>query len=100
MDGSTMEIDDHDIARVAHLARLGLNSDELPQYRRELAGILTFVEQINAVDTAKVAPMAHPLDMVQRLRADEVTEHDRRKELQAGAPAVENGLYLVPKVIE
>ena len=95
-----MEIHDEDIERVAFLARLRVNESEKPQYRRELSKILGFVEQINAVDTSNVEPMAHPLDMVQRLRPDEVSESDRRAELQKSAPAVENGLYLVPKVIE
>lgn len=95
-----MKIDDEDIERVAHLARLSLKADEIPRYRAELAGILAFVEQINAVDTDTVEPMAHPLDMVQRLRADVVSETNRRAELQRSAPSVENGLYLVPKVIE
>ena len=95
-----MNIDDGDIRRVAYLARLSLEKTEIPRYRRELAGILAFVEQINAVDTAAVEPMAHPLDMVQRLRADVITEPDRRAELQQSAPSVENGLYLVPKVIK
>ena len=65
----------------------------------ELSAILAFIEQMNEVDTDGVVPMAHPLDMTQRLRADVVTEPDRRKELQANAPAVRDGLYLVPRVI-
>ena len=61
---------------------------------------MQFVEQMNTVDTSGVVPMAHPLDAHQRLRPDEVTETDQRELFQAGAPLVEAGLYLVPKVIE
>ncbi len=84
----------------SYLARLNVPAQDVGAYARELSGILAFVEQMNAVDTAHVEPMAHPLDMVQRLRPDEVTERDRRTHYQDVAPAVERGLYLVPKVIE
>ena len=95
-----MNIDADEIARIAHLARLEVNAAGTERTARELANILEFVGRMNAVDTSHVTPMAHPLDANQRLRADQITETDRRSEFQAGAPAVENGLYLVPKVIE
>ena len=88
------------ILDVAHLARLHLLEDDAERYAGELSAILAFVEQMNAVDTRGVTPMAHPLDMTQPLRADAVTEPDRREEYQANAPAVRDGLYVVPRVIE
>ncbi len=95
-----MAIDRDEIARIAHLARLEVDDEVAARTARELTNILAFVGRMNAVDTSDVTPMAHPLDANQRLREDRITETDRRSEFQAGAPAVENGLYLVPKVIE
>ena len=89
-----------EVAKIAHLARLAIRAEDAPAYARNLSAILELVEQMNAVDTAGVAPMAHPLDMAQRLRPDEVTESSQRERFQAIAPRVEAGLYLVPKVIE
>ena len=88
------------ILNIAHLARLHLSQDEVRQYTSELSEIVEFIEQMNAVDTGGVDPMAHPLDMVQPLRADIVTEPDCRDEYQANAPLVRDGLYIVPKVID
>lgn len=88
------------ILNIAHLARLRLSQDEVRQYAGELSAILEFIEQMNAVDTGGVIPMAHPLDMIQPLRADIVTEPDRRAEYQASAPLVRDGLYIVPQVID
>ena len=95
-----MPIQPADVLNIAHLARLHLADDEVERYAGELSAILAFVEQMNAIDTGGVTPMAHPLDMTQPLRPDVITEPDRREELQAHAPAVRNGLYLVPRVIE
>jgi aspartyl-tRNA(Asn)/glutamyl-tRNA(Gln) amidotransferase subunit C len=95
-----MAIDGDEIARIAHLARLEVADEAVSRTARELAKILEFVGRMNAVDTSHVTPMAHPLDANQRLREDQITESDRRHEFQAGAPAVEKGLYLVPRVIE
>lgn len=95
-----MSLDADQINKIATLARLGIASDKVPEYAKNLSSILDFVEQMNSVDTSGVAPMAHPQDVVQRLREDVVTEHNQREEFQAKAPATENGLYLVPKVIE
>jgi len=89
-----------DVEKIAHLARLSIDERDTPEYTRQLSNILALVGQMNAVDTSGIEPMAHPLDMPQRLRPDEVTETDRREELQAIAPLLEAGLYLVPKVIE
>lgn len=87
----------HDIA---DLARLEITEEEMPVYADDLSGIIDLVNQLQAVDTGGVAPMAHPLDMSQRLRRDEITESDQRTLYQRNAPQVETGLYLVPKVIE
>ena len=95
-----MALEPGGILDVAHLARLHLLEDDAKRYAGELSRILAFVEQMNAVDTRGVTPMAHPLDMTQPLRADAVTEPDRREEYQANAPAVRDGLYVVPRVIE
>jgi aspartyl-tRNA(Asn)/glutamyl-tRNA(Gln) amidotransferase subunit C len=89
-----------DIEKIAHLARLGISDDDVKNYARNLSSILDLVEQMNAVDTTGVIPMAHPLDARQRLRADEVTEQNQREHFQENAPQVENGLFLVPQVIE
>jgi aspartyl-tRNA(Asn)/glutamyl-tRNA(Gln) amidotransferase subunit C len=83
------------------LARLELTGAEIPVYQQTLSRILDFVGALERVDTAGVAPMAHPLPgMSQRLRPDAVTEEDRHEQYQANAPQVAAGLYLVPKVIE
>ena len=95
-----MSLQRSDVSKIAHLARLAVSEDELDRVAGSLSNILNLVEQMNAVDTKGVAPMAHPLDMTQRLRDDAVTEPDRRAVFQAIAPAHEAGLYLVPKVIE
>jgi aspartyl-tRNA(Asn)/glutamyl-tRNA(Gln) amidotransferase subunit C len=95
-----MSLDDGDVKRIARLARLEISADDVPRYAHDLSAILAFVEQMGAVDTAAVAPMAHPLDAAQRLRDDVVTEENTREAFQAIAPRVERGLYLVPKVIE
>lgn len=95
-----MSLTTEDVNKIAWLARLAIDPDKAESYARDLSGILDFVAQMSAVDTSRVAPMAHPLDEVQRLRPDEVAETDRREEFQAHAPRVEAGLYLVPKVIE
>ncbi len=95
-----MSLDTEAVARIAHLARLGVEQREFENYARNLSDILAFVEQLNAVDTAGVEPLAHPMEASQRLRTDEVTEGDQREHFQRIAPRVEAGLYLVPKVIE
>ena len=95
-----MALDASQIEKIAHLARLAIDADDVPQYARNLSDILAFVEQLEEVDTASVVPLAHPLDAIQRLRADEVTETDQREAFQSSAPQTEAGLYLVPKVIE
>ena len=95
-----MSLTTDDVRRIARLARLEVSDAETENTRDQLNGILTFIEQLQAVDTAGVTPMAHAVDVVQRLRPDAVTEADRRTAFQAVAPETEAGLYLVPQVIE
>ncbi len=95
-----MSLEKSDVEKIAHLARLAVNEQELESVADGLSSILGLVEQMNAVDTSAVTPMAHPLHMAQRLRPDAVTEEDRREQFQSVAPQAEAGLYLVPKVIE
>ena len=89
-----------EVRRIARLARIEVADAEVEHLRSELNGILAMVDAMQAVDTKEIEPMAHPQDMRQRLRVDEVTEPDRRELYQSVAPATEDGLYLVPKVIE
>jgi aspartyl-tRNA(Asn)/glutamyl-tRNA(Gln) amidotransferase subunit C len=95
-----MSITPNEVMKIAHLARMSVDHDDVERYAQDLSGILNLVEHMNQVDVRGIEPMAHPLDMCQRLRADVVTEFNQRDTLQAHAPAVENGLFLVPKVIE
>ncbi|WP_297842322.1 Asp-tRNA(Asn)/Glu-tRNA(Gln) amidotransferase subunit GatC [Pseudomonas sp.] len=95
-----MALDRSDVEKIAHLARLGLNDADIPRTTDALNNILGLVDQMQAVDTSGIEPLAHPLEASQRLRADVVTERNQRDTYQAIAPAVQNGLYLVPKVIE
>ena len=89
-----MALDRTDVAKIAHLARLDVAAGDLDHYAVELSNIQSLVEQMSAVSTTGVEPMAHPLHMAQRLRADAVTEMDQREVFQAIAPATEDGLYL------
>ena len=95
-----MSLDAKEVEKIAHLARLAIGDADVPEYARNLSRILDLVEQMNAVNTDDVTPMAHPLELSQRLRPDQVTESDQREHFQTIAPRVEDGLYLVPKVIE
>ncbi|MDN5937606.1 MAG: Asp-tRNA(Asn)/Glu-tRNA(Gln) amidotransferase subunit GatC [Salinisphaera sp.] len=95
-----MPLSPDEIRKVAELARLTLEPEHMDDHVRQLCDILTLVDGLQKADTAAVAPMAHPLDLAARLRPDAVTEADVREACQAIAPAVEAGLYLVPRVIE
>jgi aspartyl-tRNA(Asn)/glutamyl-tRNA(Gln) amidotransferase subunit C len=95
-----MSLDASDIEKIAHLARLEIAPESIERYAADLSDILDLVAQMDAVDTSGVEPMAHPLHMGQRLRADRVSEEDRRELFQSIAPLTEDGLYLVPKVID
>ena len=99
-----MALTPEDVSRIAHLARLDLSADERAAMLTQLSGFFRIVEQMSAVDTGGVEPLYTPLSAVQavalRLRTDAVTEVDERSANQRSAPAVEDGLFLVPKVIE
>jgi len=99
-----MSLSDDQVRRIARLARLDLAPQEVQPVAQRLNRVLGLIEQMSAVDTKGIEPMAHPLDAQlpqgQRLRPDEVTEKDRREAHQSVAPATQDGLYLVPKVIE
>ncbi len=95
-----MSLDASDIDKIAHLARLAIAPESIERYAADLSNILELVAQMDAVDTSGVEPMAHPLHMTQRLRPDCVSEQDRRELFQGIAPLTEDGLYLVPKVID
>ena len=95
-----MTIERSDIEKLAELARIQITEDQITSTTNSIANVLDLVDQLQAANTDGIEPMAHPLDAVQRLRVDEVTEINQREAFQAIAPATEDGLYLVPKVIE
>lgn len=95
-----MSISEQDLARVAELARIRLDEATVTEVTRRISDILAMIDQMAAVDTSGIAPMANPLDATQRLRADQITEADQRERFLAIAPLSEEGLYLVPRVIE
>lgn len=93
-------LDRTELENLAMLAHLTVDDAVFDEVGQGITDILNLVEQLQTVDTSGVEPMAHPLDAVQRLRSDEVTESDEREAFQSIAPQTEAGLYLVPKVIE
>ena len=95
-----MSLDKTDVEKIAHLARITIAEDDIPGYAQSLSSILTLVEQMDAVDTDNVIPMAHPHAAFQRLREDVVTEENQREHFQKTTSNVEKGLYLVPKVLD
>jgi aspartyl-tRNA(Asn)/glutamyl-tRNA(Gln) amidotransferase subunit C len=95
-----MSLTKQDIQKIAHLARLEIKDQEVEKYAAEISTTLDLIANMDKVNTDGVTPMAHPLNCTQRLRADDVTEHDERAKFQKIAPQVEAGLYLVPQVIE
>ena len=95
-----MSLSDDQVRRLARLARIAIRPDEAAAVVDRLNRVLGLIDEMRRVDTSGIEPMAHPVDAVQRLRTDAVTEDDRRESYQSVAPAVEGGLYLVPKVIE
>ena len=96
----SMSIAQDEIEKLAALARIRIDGSQVGDVTDRINQVLELVDQLQAVDTSGVEPMANPHDAVQRLRADEITEANQREAFQAIAPAVEAGLYLVPKVIE
>ncbi len=95
-----MSLSAADVRRIAHLSRLALSDDEIGHTHEQLNAVFDLIEQLKAVDTSGVEPMTHAQDMALRLRPDEVSEPDRRDLYQQTAPSVEQGLYLVPRVVE
>ena len=95
-----MSLTASDVKKIAHLARLGIDDQQIDSYANDLSNILDLMTQMGNTDTKDVPPMAHPLDQMQRLRDDLVTETNQRDHFQTIAPQTENGLYLVPKVID
>ena len=95
-----MALSKEDIEYIAHLARLNIGEAEISDYEAKLGKIIDFIDELEAADTHDLLPMAHPLDMNQRLRPDEVTESDHRDTYQANASDTANGLYVVPRVVE
>jgi len=95
-----MSLTANDVKKIAHLARLGIAEQDVEHYAKDLSGVLELMTQMGQLDTTGVTPMAHPLDQMQRLREDAVTESDHRDHFQTITPQTEAGLYLVPKVID
>lgn len=95
-----MALDNSDVEKIAHLARLEINQSDIDEVTGRISNILAMIDQMQNVDTDAVSPMAHPFDATQRLRPDQVTESNQRDALQKIAPATQDGLFLVPKVIE
>ncbi len=95
-----MSLTTQDVQKIARLARLAMNGAEIEAARAQLSGIFELIEQMQAVDTSGIKPMAHAQELSQRLRYDVVSEANQREVFQAIAPQVEGGLYLVPQVIE
>ncbi len=95
-----MAVDRSDIEKIATLARIKLDESSIPAITSSICDILALVDKMQSVNTADIEPMANPLGATQRLRCDEVTEENQREAFQQIAPQTEDGLYLVPKVIE
>jgi aspartyl-tRNA(Asn)/glutamyl-tRNA(Gln) amidotransferase subunit C len=96
-----MSLTRQDVEKIAHLARLSITVEEMPVYVTSLSSIVDFVDELSRAQIGNVQPMAHPLDgQHQRLRPDVVSESDNHEKYQANAPAVQAGLYVVPRVIE
>lgn len=95
-----MSLDKSEVQKIAWLARLSIDEQDISTYSDELSNILGLVESMNSVDTDGISPIAHPLDLTARLRTDAVTEDNQRDQFQKNAPSTDAGCYLVPKVIE
>ena len=95
-----MALDKAEVEKIAHLAQLHISEFETREVTTRITDILALIDQMQSVNTDAIEPLAHPLDLVQRLRADKITEENQRDKLQHLAPASEDGLYLVPKVLD
>ena len=94
----TLTLDD--VRRIAHLARIDVDAQAVSDVHAKLEAIFAMINELQAVDTSGVEPMSHAQDVVLPMREDKVTEADRHADFQRIAPAVEDGLYLVPRVVE
>ncbi len=95
-----MSLTADEVKKIAHLARLGIDENDIGAYANDLSNMLDLMTRMGKTDTNAVQPMAHPMDQAQRLRSDVATESNQRENFQSIAPQVESGLYLVPKVID
>ncbi len=95
-----MSLTTDEVTKIAYLARLGIDDKDVETYAKDLSSILDLMTQMGETNTDDVEPMSHPMDQLQRLRADVASEPNQREKFQSIAPQVESGLYLVPKVIE
>ena len=95
-----MSLDKSEVQKIAWLARLAIDKDDITSYCDELSDILDLMEQMNLIDTTDIVPLAHPLEVFSRLRVDNVTEIDQRENFQADSSKIKDGYYIVPKVIE
>lgn len=95
-----MSLTEEEVGNIAHLARLQLDSVDAKNYTKDLSNILDLFAEMDKVDTKAIEPMAHPMELTQRFRKDEITENDQHELFQSIAPKVEAALYLVPQVIE
>ncbi len=95
-----MSLTADDVKKIAYLARVGIEEKDIEAYASDLSNMLNLMTQMGETDTNSVIPMAHPMDQIQRLRIDTVTETNQREHFQSIAPQIENGLYLVPKVLD
>lgn len=95
-----MSLNQDQVRKIAALSKLSIDDSQLDEFQTNLSNILDMVDQLSEADTEGVTPMAHPLDAVQRLRADVITEENQREHFQKIAPATEQGHYLVPRVVE
>ena len=95
-----MSLTAEEVKKIAFLARLSIQQENIDQYSQDLSKIFSLVEQMDAANVDNIEPMAHPQDAMQRLRDDVVTEVDQREKLLSNAPLTEDGLFLVPKVLD
>ena len=95
-----MSLTADEVKKIAHLARLGIDENDIDAYANDLSNMLDLMTLMGETNTDAIQPMAHPMDQMQRLRPDEATETNQREQFQSLAPQTEAGLYLVPKVID
>ena len=95
-----MSLTIEEITKIAYLARLGIDEKNIESYANDLSNMLDLMTQMGKVNTDLINPMAHPMDQIQRLRKDDISEKNQREHFQSIAPQVESGLYLVPKVLD